>query len=233
MRFDVRHAPSYSIAYAHMEVGELLRVESGALVAMSQSIKVDVDMGPGGLVKGLMRKAIVGEGLFMSRYRSQAHGAWVSFAPKFPGDIAIVTMGAEHSSGIVAEAGSLLALTEHVSADPRFAGLQMVALREGATMLRLRGEGQVVLAAYGGIEAFDLGAGETLIFDSGHVVAYSEGMAVRVGPLSSLLTASLSGEGLVAEVTGPGRVWTQTRSIVDVGHWLFPSKHPAKPGARR
>lgn len=225
MQIEVRHRPAYSIAYCHMEVGELVRAEAGSMAAMSGGLRVGVDAGPGGVAKGLLRKALVGEGLFMTRYEAIAHGAWVSLAPKFPGDVVDIPLAGD-ARGIVAESGSVLALAGDVDADPKWAGLGMVAMREGATMIRIRGNGHAVLAAYGGIEHFDLQAGERLVFDSGHVVAFTAGMHVQVGPLSSLFTSALSKEGLVAQIEGPGRVWTQTRSVIDLGQWLFPNKQP-------
>lgn len=233
MKFEIRHSPAYSVAYCNMAVGELVRAEAGAMMAMSGGVKVTADAGPGGIGRGLMRKAFVGEGFFMTKFAAQAHGAWVALGSKFPGDITVVSVGEGHCPGVVAESGSLLAMTDGISADPRWAGLQMVAMREGATMIRIRGEGQVLLAAYGGIEPFDLQDGQTLIFDSGHVVAFTEGMKVRVGPLAGLVTSALSGEGLVAEITGPGRVWTQTRSVIEAGAWLMPDKTPGGGNKRR
>lgn len=224
MDIEIRHSPAYSVAYCRMAVGEVVRAERGAMIAMSGGMKVTVDTGPGGIARGLMRKALVGEGLFMTRFESQAHGAWVSVASKYPGDMVVVPVGGTAGAGIVAEAGSLVAMTEGVSADPRWAGLRMIAMREGATMIRVAGEGQVLLAAYGGIEAFDIQDGESLVFDSGHIVAFTEGMPVRVGPLTNVLTSALSGEGLVAEISGPGRVWTQTRAVIEAGAWLLPDK---------
>jgi uncharacterized protein (TIGR00266 family) len=226
MQIDVRHGPAYALAYCHLRAGEVLRAETGSMVAMSGGVKVTVDAGPGGVTRGLMRKALVREGLFMTKYEAVAHGAWVSVAPRFPGDIVAVDPAAD-PRGIVAEAGSVLALEDGVSANPRWAGLSMVAMREGATMIHLSGAGTAVLAAYGGIEAFDLGPDDTMILDTGHVVAYTAGMHVEVGPLTSIITSALSGEGLVARIHGPGRVWSQTRSIIDLGRWLFPKKVPA------
>lgn len=76
----------------------------------------------------------------------------------------------------------------------------------------------------GGIETFDLAEGQTLVFDSGHVLAFTASMRPSVGPLGSVTTAALSGEDLVAQMHGPGRVWVQTRSVVELGKWLMPEK---------
>lgn len=226
MNVDIRHSPAYSIAYCHLTVGEVLRAERGAMVAMSGGISVQADAGPGGVVKGLMRKALVSESMFMTRFTASTHGAWVALASKFPGDVVQVPL-VSSAGGVVAESGSLLGLSDSVSADPRWSGLQMIAMREGATMLRLKGDGYALLAAYGGIETFDLDSGQSLIFDSGHVLAFTDGMKVNVGPLGGVATAALSGEGIVAQIEGPGRVWVQTRSVIEAGKWLMPNKQPS------
>lgn len=232
MEIDIRHNPAYAVAYCGLRTDEAILAEAGAMVTMSGGLAVSTNAGPGGAVKGIMRKTFTNEGFFMTKFRAVVNGAWVALAPTYPGDIAHVTLRSDQP-GVVAEAGSLLGLSESISADPRWARMTMVAMREGATMTRLRGDGDVLLSAYGAIQEHALQAGQTLIFDSGHVVAFTEGMDVKVGPLKGLLTATLSGEGIVAEIKGPGRVWTQTRAVLDAGSWFMPKKQPRGAGRFR
>jgi uncharacterized protein (TIGR00266 family) len=192
------------------------------MASMSDGIAMRADAGPGGLGKGLMRKALGGESLFMGRYEALVEGAWVAFAPKFPGDITEIAL--DGGIGIVAESGSLLALSGAVNADVRWAGVRNIVLREGATMLHLTGEGTALVCSYGGIVRHDLAPEQRMIVDTGHLVAYSDTVAVRVGPLSGLVAAQFSGEGLVAELTGPGTVFIQTRAESDLRSWVLPKR---------
>lgn len=219
MQVDVKCSPASALAYCYLTAGESVRCEAGAMAAMSGGISVKADAGPGGLVKGMLRKGLGGESFWMGRYTADVHGAWVALAPKFPGDIAVVDLT---DGGIVAEAGSLLALSDGVSADVKFAGLRHVMLHEGATLLRLHGEGKAVVSSYGGLQRFELGPDEHIIIDTGHLVAYSDTMRLRVGPLSGLMTAAFSGEGLVGILEGPGTVWIQTRAEQALKSWLMP-----------
>lgn len=219
MHVDVKCSPAYAMAYCYLEADESVRVEAGGMAAMSGGMHVKADAGPGGMRKGLMRKALGGESFWMGRYQADVHGAWVAVAPKFPGDIAVVDL---HGNGIVAVAGSLLALSDGIEADVRFAGVPNMILHEGATMLRLHGTGKVVLCTYGGLQDFHLEAGEQLIIDTGHIVAYTDTMRMKVGPLSGLMTAKFSGEGLVGMLTGPGVVYMQTRAEQVLKNWLMP-----------
>lgn len=218
MHIEVKCAPAHAIAYCYLEAGESVRCESGAMAAMSGGISVKADTGPGGMVKGLLRKGLGGESFWMARYESDVHGAWVSVAPKYPGDIAVVDLD---GPGIVAEAGSLLAISDGVAADVRFAGVGNMLLREGATMLRLHGHGKAVLCTHGGLQRFDLAPHEQLIVDTGHLVAFSDTLRLQVGPLSGLMTAKFSGEGLVGLLEGPGVVYTQTRSEEEFRTWML------------
>lgn len=222
MRVDIQCSPAYALAYCYLESGQTVRAEAGAMAAMSAGIVVRADAGPGGVAKGLLRKTLGGESFFMSRFTSQVHGAWVAVAPKYPGDIAALDITPER--GMVAERGAMLAIEDGLNVDVKFAGLGNILMREGATMQRIHGLGKLLLCTYGGMQRFDLGAGESIVVDTGHLVAYSERMRVSVGPLSGLVTAKLSGEGLVAQIEGPGTVLVQTRAEQSLHSWLMPEK---------
>jgi len=225
MQIDIQCSPSYAIAYCFLEAGEKLRAESGSMALMSTGLDVSVDAGPGGIAKGLMRKGLAKESFFMTTYTARVHGAWVAVAPKYPGDLHVVDV-AEATGGMFVESGSLLALSGGLADDVRFAGLGNIAMHEGATMQRVHGDGKLLLATYGGMQRFELADGESLIIDTGHIVAMSDQLrrSMRVGPLAGLVKAKLSGEGLVAELTGPGVLLAQTRAEAGLRSWLFPER---------
>lgn len=222
MRVEFHGAPSYTMAVCYLNYGETVRVEPGAMATMSDSIHVGADTG-GGVVKGLLRKQFGGESLFMGRYTATVADAWVAVAPARPGDIIDVDLTAD-GPGLVAETGSFLAMDDRVNIDVQWAGLRNIVLREGATMLRLTGEGKALLCTYGGFIRHYLHPGQKIIVDTGHLVAYEDTCRVRVGPLSSVVTASFSGEGLVASIEGPGHVYVQTRAETELKSWLFPER---------
>lgn len=222
MQVNIQCAPSYALAYCYLEAGEGMRAESGAMAVMSAGISVKVDAGPGGVAKGLIRKTLAQESFFMVRYIAQIHGAWVAVAPKYPGDIAVVDVNSDR--GMLVQAGSVLAMSDGLSDDVRFAGVGNIALREGATMQHIHGTGKLLMSTYGGMQRFELAQGEQMVVDTGHLVAYSAGMKTKVGPLASLMTAKLSGEGLVAMIEGPGLVYIQTRAEEALQGWLVPDR---------
>ena len=78
-----------------------------------------------------------------------------------------------------------------------------------------------MVACYGAMETWDLQPGQRMVIDTGHLVAYTEGTAYVTRQVNRGLAQSLkSGEGLVFEFTGPGRVVSQTRSPTALTEWL-------------
>lgn len=221
MDIDVACSPAYSVAYVHLLHGESVLVESGAMAYMSPGIAVSAGLGSGGIVGAGARKLAGGESMFFGRYTANIDGAWVACAPKFPGDVKAIALSAE---SLLIESGSLLAAEDGIDVDVRFSGVAPLLLREGATMLRAAGTGHLVVCAYGGIQTFTLGPGEHLIVDTGHLVGMSEGMSTKVGPLSSLATSAIVGEGIVGVLEGPGTVLVQTRSEQGFRDWILPSR---------
>jgi uncharacterized protein (TIGR00266 family) len=222
MRVNLSCSPSYTIAYCYLSSGEELLAEAGAMAAMSAGVRVAGSVGPGGVGKAVMRRALGGEGFFMGRYRAEVEGAWVALAPRYPGDIAVESVHPE--SGFVVEQGALLGLSSGVAADVKWAGMRNIALREGATLLHIAGEGDMLIASYGGLQRFDLGPGEQLVVDTGHLVGFSDTMKVRVGLVGGAVGSVTSGEGLVGSLTGPGVVFIQTRAEQALLGWLMPAR---------
>ena len=89
-------------------------------------------------------------------------------------------------------------------------------------MLRASGSGVLVLSSYGAIHALELAAGQVYTVDTGHLVAFTEGMGFNVRRIGGVKSTLFSGEGLVVDLTGPGRVLLQTRSEDAFLSWLIP-----------
>lgn len=53
-------------------------------------------------------------------------------------------------------------------------------------------------------------------------LAFTEGLDYSVKRAGGLKSALLSGEGLVAEFRGTGKLYIQTRNVESFASWLFP-----------
>ena len=89
-------------------------------------------------------------------------------------------------------------------------------------MLKCSGTGDLLVSSYGAIHQVDLAAGETYIVDTGHMVGWSDGVTYEVSKSGGWKSTLLGGEGLVCRLTGPGRIYLQTRSPDDFLGWLIP-----------
>lgn len=219
MDVNVTSRPAYSLAYVKLVSGESVFCEPGSMVAISAGIEVSATM-HGGVVRSTLRRLVAQEGFLLVKYTARTTGAWVALAPKFPGDVTPIAISA--GDGLIIQSSSFLASSDNVDVSPALGSVQSFALREGATVMHVTGVGTVVIAAYGGVERFDLGPKQQLVVDSGHLVAWSAGLGFRVGPLKGIVSSTLTGEGLVGEFTGPGVVYLQTRAEQHLRSWLFP-----------
>lgn len=221
MEITISAQPSYSVAYVRLSLDEAVECETNAMVAMSLGIEVDGSL-EGGVVKSAVRKVAGGETFFRSSYRAKLQGAWVALAPKFPGDISILEL--EQGDRYLVQSGAVLANSESVDVNVRFSGLTSMIQKEGLVMSEVSGFGPLIISAYGAIERMELVDGQSLIVDTGHLVAWSESTSIKIGPLNSVSTSAMTGEGLVGLVTGPGIVYLQTRSERGLRQWLFPHR---------
>ena len=65
--------------------------------------------------------------------------------------------------------------------------------------------------------------GQSYTVDTGHMVGWSEQVTYEVRKIGGWKSTMLSGEGLVCRLTGPGRIYLQTRSPESFLAWLVPT----------
>ncbi len=227
MQIDVESRPSYGLAVVTLDKGEAFTVESGSMVAMTDGLSVDTTfngVGGGGLIDwlqaafvGLVRKYLAGETLFVNVFRARADGQQVMIAPTMVGDIVVEST---RDAPITVQATSYLASTPGVKMDLIWGGFSMLFAGEGAFFLRCKGDGDVLINAYGAIEKRAIDG--KYVVDSGHVVAFEGDLRYTIRRVGGWKSTLLSGEGLVLEFTGKGTVWLQTRSLSSLLSWIAP-----------
>lgn len=219
MEVTVRHAPAFGVARCQLGSGESIRVESGAMMATSAGVAIDAKM-EGGLLKGLKRSVLGGESLFVTTYTAPDGGGWVDLAANLPGDL--VTRDLTGEKALFLSKGAWLAAGGAIDVDTQWGGFRNLFGGEGGFLIRLSGAGPVVLACYGALDVVKLAAGERLVLDSGHMVAYEEGvtMNLRRAVEGRNIQSLKSGEGFVFDFEGPGEVMVQTRNPGALVQWL-------------
>ncbi|HEX7318834.1 MAG TPA: TIGR00266 family protein [bacterium] len=217
MQYEILYKPSYSLVKVKMAKGESVTAEAGAMVSMSSSITIATEM-KGGLFGALKRSVLGGESFFINTFNANDAGE-ISFAPPMPGDIAAIELKGQT---YFAQSRSYIASSPTIQIDTKWGGAKTFFSKEGLFLLKLTGTGTVFLSSYGAIHEIDLAAGQKYIVDTGHMVSFADGVGYGVKKVGGLKSTIFSGEGLVCELTGPGKIMIQTRSEDAFLSWLIP-----------
>ena len=218
MQVEVLYRPSYSLAHVTLEPGEPIQVEAGAMVGMSPSLEMKTQAS-GGLLKSLSRSMFGKESFFLNTYTGKADGDTIALAPALPGDVAVIEMQDE---SLLVQSGSYLASSAGIEVDTKWSGAKTFFGSEGLIMLRVRGTGTLIVSSYGAIHPLELAAGQEYVVDTGHLVTFQEQVGFKVKKVAGWKSTLFSGEGLVVELKGPGKVTLQSRSQDAFLSWLIP-----------
>jgi uncharacterized protein (TIGR00266 family) len=193
----------------NLKQGEEVYAEAGAMLYMGAGIDLQAKM-QGGLMKGLMRKFLAGESMFMSVFRCTTPTAQVALANPIAGKIFPIQL---HGNTILAERNAYLCAIGNVDLSVAFTkrfGAGMFG-GEGFILQKISGEGLVFLHAGGNMLEFNLTPGETLRVDTGCIVSMSDTVLYDIQFVGGFRNALFGGEGLFyATLTGPGHVVLQT-----------------------
>jgi uncharacterized protein (TIGR00266 family) len=218
MQTEFSFSPAYAMATVRLDPGESVSAEAGAMLAMSPTVEIATST-RGGVMKGLRRSVLGGESFFVNTFTATGPDAHVIVAPALPGDI--VTWQLDQQT-VYLQSGSFLASAQGIDVDSKWGGSKTFFSSEGLFMLKCSGSGDLVVSSYGAIHALDLAPGQTYIVDTGHMVGWGEGVTYEVTKVGNWKSTLLGGEGLVVRLTGPGRVYIQTRSPSDLIGWIVP-----------
>ena len=187
------------------------------MVSFSADVAVETKA-EGGFLKSLGRAVLGGESFFQNFWKAGAQGGEVTLAPDLPGDITMVEL---RGQPMMVQSGSYLASEDGIDLSTKLSSKAFKA-GEGVSMLEATGKGKLLVSSYGAIYEKMLGAGEKYIVDTSHLVAFDSSMDVQAKTVGGMKATLLSGEGLVVEMTGPGRVYIQTRSPQALISWIIP-----------
>ncbi|MCA9261668.1 MAG: TIGR00266 family protein [Planctomycetales bacterium] len=212
MQVEIRNRPAFANLHVKLDVGDQIVAEADAMASMSAHVEIDTKWS-GGPLKGILRRLLGGESMFLNVFSAATPGELVLTQP-LPGDIECIDL---RGSTLFLQPGAFLACEPGVKLSLSWAGWKMLLAREGLFRIRVSGEGRVWFGAYGGLYQREID--DEYIVDSGHLVAYEPSINVNIGMAGGLVASVLSGEGLVAKVRGPGRIYLQSRSLGGLAAW--------------
>ncbi len=192
-----------------MRQGEEIYAEAGSMLYMSEGIQLDSQM-RGGFLKGLARKFLAGESLFMSVFRCQSPSAHMAMAAPIMGRVIPIEL---KGTTILAERNAYLCSIGNVELSVAFTKRLGAGFfgGEGFILQKITGTGLVFLNAGGNMLEFDLKPGESLRVDTGCIVSMAETVKYDFQFVGGIKNALFGGEGLFfATLTGPGKIILQT-----------------------
>lgn len=209
---------SYCMAKLALTNGESIRAESGAMVAMSDT--VDVEGKAEGGVMGMFKRAFSGESLFLQTLKAARGAGEVFVSPSEPGDVQLLELNGATEYFI--QKGGFLAAEDSVTMETVSQGFFKGFMSgEGLFIQKASGKGKLLISSFGGIYKISLAPGQHYVVDNGHLVAWSNTVQYEVQKASSgWLSSMTSGEGFVCHVRGPGDVYFQTRNPTGFGSWV-------------
>jgi len=227
MKYEIIDSPDFALLELVLGQGETVVAESGAMVAMDTSITVETSM-RGGLLGAAKRKLLGGESLFQNTYRSQSAGQRIYFAAAAEGDLKAKQLAAGEEFFL--QSGSYVAHHgEGLVIDTKFGGMRGFFSGVGLFLLRIVGPGTVFYGSYGALHEVTLDNGLGYTVDTGHIVGFTSGLKYQIGTFGGMKGLFFSGEGLVANFSGQGSVFVQTRNAGNLASFL----HPFRPVERR
>jgi uncharacterized protein (TIGR00266 family) len=217
-KYEVLHQPSFSLAVVQLEPEQSIMAEAGAMVSMSANVELISQM-KGGLM-GAFKRAVGGESAFVSTFTARGGPGEVTFAPGAPGDIAAIEMS---NQVFFVQSSSYLAVDSSLTVDTKWGGAKSFFGGEGLFVLQVHGTGLLLLSSFGAIHRKRLGPGERYVVDTGHLVAWEGTTQYTLRKAAAgFFRSMLSGEGIVAEFSGPGEILIQTRNLAAFAGLLKP-----------
>jgi len=226
-----------------LDPGEAAVGEAGSMMFMDAAIQMDTVFGDGsaqqggffGKLLGAGKRLVTGESLFTTVYTNQGSGKQrVAFAAPYPGKILPMEL-AKLGGTLICQKDAFLCAARGVSLGIHFQQKLSVGFfgGEGFIMQKLEGNGLAFVHAGGTVLRRELQAGQTLMVDTGCLVALTPSVAFEIQYVGKVKTALFGGEGLFfAKVTGPGTVWLQSLPFSRLASRVFAAA-PQRGGGGR
>jgi uncharacterized protein (TIGR00266 family) len=219
-----------------LDPGEAAIGEAGSMMFMDAGIGLDSVFGDGSAQQGgfFGKRLVTGESLFTTIYTNQSTSKLrVGFAAPYPGKI--LPMNLKQLGGmLICQKDAFLCAARGVSLGIYFQQKLSVGFfgGEGFIMQKLEGDGLAFVHAGGTVLRRDLQPGQTLLVDTGCLVAMTPNVNFEIQYVGKIKTALFGGEGLFfAKVTGPGTVWLQSLPFSRLASRVFAAA-PQRGGSR-
>jgi uncharacterized protein (TIGR00266 family) len=219
MKYEIKYKPSYAMLVVTLDQNETITAESGAMTYMDPAIEPHTRKREQSFWGTLGMSLIGGQSFFVNDYTSTKNNVEAAFVAAPVGDIEKLEV--KPNQGYIIQKSAYIASSQGIDLDIKWEGFSKGLFGNGLFMIKVTGNGQLFINTFGAIDTHTLQAGQTLIVDNFHLVAFSETCTYKVTKFGGLKETILGGEGLVTEITGPGDVHIQTKNMKEFVDWLW------------
>lgn len=226
MEYTMTENTVFPLVEVTLKNDEHIQLESGAMVYHNGEVKLEGKMnsngkaGLGGALRALGRSMSSGESFFITKATGLSNEAKIALAPSTPGAIKQLEVGSTHWR---LNTGSFLACDSTVSYDMKRQKLSGAIFggTGGLFVMETTGNGRLLINSYGDLIEIDLDGSHPFTVDNNHVVAWSDSLDYNIKVASGLFGFT-TGEGVVNEFHGSGKLFIQTRNIQAFAGMLSP-----------
>ncbi len=220
MQHKILFQPSESLIHISLAENEEILAEAGAMVFMSWNVEIETSTKGG--VFGALKKSLLGsESFFTNKYIARKGQGELGLTAPLPGDIKHFNL---QNQNMYIQSGSYVASSTTVDLDTSWGGAKGFFGGPGLVLLKASGNGDIFVNSFGAIFEKQLN-NDRFIVDTGHIVAFTDGLSYNIKKVGNIKSTLFSGEGLVAEFNGTGTLWVQTRNSFSFISWIV-SKLP-------
>ena len=239
--FEIKGAEMQFVE-VELDPGEAAVGEAGSMFFMDTGIAMDTVFGDGstangglfGKLLGAGKRLVTGESLFTTVYTNNTSSKQrVAFAAPYPGKILPMDLS-KLGGTLICQKDAFLCAARGVSLGIAFQKRLTAGFfgGEGFIMQKLDGDGMAFVHAGGTVVRRELQPGQTLLVDTGCVVAYTPSVDFEIQYVGKIKTALFGGEGLfLAKLTGPGTLWLQSLPFSRLASRVFAAA-PQRGGSK-
>lgn len=208
--YSIEARPEFAILNVNIPAGQTLKVEASAMASMDSNIQMRTKL------RGGFKRFLVRESLFINEFTAKGGPGEIKIAPGPAGDICHYSLKSNEQFFLTGS--SYVASTPGVILDTKFQGLAKGFFSgESLFLMACSGEGDLWFNTYGAL--FKIDVREEYIVDTGHIVAFSEGLDYTISKIGGYKSLFFSGEGFVCRFRGEGEVYLQTRNPLGLISW--------------
>ena len=211
-QYQIDCKPDFAFLTVALPQGETLKVEASAMATMDTTLKMKTKM------RGGLSRLVTGESIFINEFSAEHGPGEIQIAPGAPGDMEHVYL---NNQTIFLQNSAYVASGMGVDVQTKWQGFMKGFFSgESLFLIRCTGNGDLWFNTYGAMIQIEVD-GEYVV-DTGHIVAFTEGLDYSVSSVGGYKSLFLSGEGLVCRFRGQGTIWIQTRQVNAFLGWVYP-----------